>query len=155
MLQGISPGLRRARRPFLLVNLLTGSAIALLATGIWAYSIRAVRQDVFDDVDEEAKGLTKEMKMAVESVEEKSRKVEEKLKEIANERMAKSLASSSMKGANAAQRAASLKSERRGVLPMLGRTEPGWLYDPTKTLVWGAPSVDDMGRIGDRTTKDD
>jgi cytochrome c oxidase assembly factor 3, fungi type len=61
---------------------------------------------------------------------------------------------SSLKGASAAARAASLGGERKGIMPMLGRTEPGWLYDPTKSLVWGAPPVDNMGRIGDRTTKD-
>lgn len=121
--------------------------------GIWAYSIRAVRQDVFDDVDEEAKGLTKEMKMAVETVEEKGRKVEDKLKAIAGERVTKTLASS-MKGATASAKAASLTTERRGIMPILGRTNPGWLYDPNKSLVWDAPPVDNMGRIGDRTTKD-
>jgi len=133
-----------------LVNLFTGSLISLFVVGIWAYSIRAVRQDVFDDVDEEAKGLTKEMKMTVETVEEKALKVEDKLKAIASQRATKSLATS-MKGANAAAKAA---GEQRGIMPMLGRTEPGWLYDPTKSLVWGAPPVDNMGRIGDRTTRD-
>ncbi|KIM21942.1 hypothetical protein M408DRAFT_333154 [Serendipita vermifera MAFF 305830] len=151
---GISPGLRRARRPFILVNLLTGSLISLFAVGVWAYSIRAVRQDVFDDVDEEAKALTKEMKMAVQTVEEKGRLVEEKLKVIANERTTKSLASS-MKAAVAANaKATASGSERRGVMPLLGMHNPGWVYDPSKSLVWGAPPVDNMGRIGDRTTKD-
>ncbi|CAG8648330.1 12468_t:CDS:2, partial [Acaulospora colombiana] len=35
----------RARRPFLLSNIVTGSIISLFVVGIWAYSIRAVRQD--------------------------------------------------------------------------------------------------------------
>lgn len=143
---GISPGLQRARRPFLLSNIITGSVISLFVVGIWAYSIRAVRQDVFDDVDEEAKALTQEKKKQVETVEERAKKVEEKLKAIANERIAKTAAN--LKGIKPQP-----LSESRGVLPVLGRSEVGW-YDPTKTFVWGAPSVDNMGRIGDQTSND-
>ena len=36
---------------------MTGIAIASFAVGVWAYSIRAVKQDTFEDVDEEARAL--------------------------------------------------------------------------------------------------
>jgi cytochrome c oxidase assembly factor 3, fungi type len=130
-----------------LSNVVTGGIISLFVVGIWAYSIRAVRQDVFDDVDEEAKALTQEKKKQVETVEERAKKVEEKLKAIATERVSKVAAS--LKSVNTPPP----PRERQGILPILGRSELGW-YDPTKTLVWGAPSVDNFGRIGDRTTKD-
>lgn len=58
-LQLMSPGLQRAREPFRLHNALTGLGLGLLAFGIYSYSISAVRQDVFDDVDEEAKALAR------------------------------------------------------------------------------------------------
>ena len=53
----MSPGLQRARAPFRLRNALTGVVLAGFAVGVWAYSIGAVKQDVFDDVDEEARAL--------------------------------------------------------------------------------------------------
>jgi ribosomal protein L29 len=93
-------------------------------------------------VDAEAKALTGEMKRTVETVEERSKKVEEKLKAIASERVAKS--AGTLKG-----KFLPMEDARRGVLPMLGRERPGW-YDPKKSFVWGAPPVDNMGRIGDR-----
>lgn len=55
----MSPGLQRAREPFRLHNALTGLGLGLLAFGIYSYSISAVRQDVFDDVDEEAEALAR------------------------------------------------------------------------------------------------
>ena len=53
----MSPGLRRAREPYRLRNAITGLTLAAFGVGVWAYSISAVKQDVFDDVDEEARRL--------------------------------------------------------------------------------------------------
>ena len=146
----MSPGLRRARRPFLVSNIVTGSLVALFVTGVWAYSIRAVRQDVFDDVDEEARALTPEVKRGVETVEERARKVEEKLKAIATERTAKSSASTAVNSSRSTTPFAG-GDVPRGLLPKLWKEHPVW-YDPTRPLVWGAPPVDNMGRVGDRTS---
>ena len=52
----MSPGLQRARQPFRLRNAITGVVLAGFAVGVWAYSIGAVKQDKFDDVDEEEDG---------------------------------------------------------------------------------------------------
>jgi cytochrome c oxidase assembly factor 3 len=49
--------MRRARQPFRVKNAITGVLLAAFGVGVWAYSISAVKQDVFDDVDEEAKAL--------------------------------------------------------------------------------------------------
>lgn len=54
----MSPGLQRARAPFLLRNVLTGGILTSFAVGVWAYSLSAVAQDDFSDVDEEAKALS-------------------------------------------------------------------------------------------------
>jgi cytochrome c oxidase assembly factor 3, fungi type len=53
----MSPGMLRAREPFRVKNAVTGVLLAAFGVGVWAYSIRAVKQDVFDDVDEEARAL--------------------------------------------------------------------------------------------------
>lgn len=53
----MSPGLLRARQPFRIKNAVTGLVLASFGVGIWAYSIRAVKQEDFSDVDEEAKEM--------------------------------------------------------------------------------------------------
>jgi cytochrome c oxidase assembly factor 3 len=50
----MSPALKRARQPFVVRNAITGTCIAAFAVGVWAYSISAVKQDNFDDIDAEA-----------------------------------------------------------------------------------------------------
>jgi cytochrome c oxidase assembly factor 3 len=39
----------------------------------------------------------------------------------------------------------------RGILPPLEKHLPGLLDPERKTLVWGATSVDNMGKMGDRS----
>ncbi|CAE6428899.1 unnamed protein product [Rhizoctonia solani] len=51
---GMSPALKKARQPFVIRNAITGTAIAAFAVGVWAYSMSAVKQDNFDDIDAEA-----------------------------------------------------------------------------------------------------
>ncbi|KAF8335026.1 uncharacterized protein EI90DRAFT_3120921 [Cantharellus anzutake] len=51
---GISPALERARQPFRVRNAITGGLLFAFATSVWAYSISAVKQEDFDDVDAEA-----------------------------------------------------------------------------------------------------
>lgn len=38
---------------------------------------------------------------------------------------------------------------QRGILPAIGRHYPR-IYDPSKTLVWGAPPVDNLGSLSDK-----
>jgi len=63
---GISPSLARARAPFRVQNAVTGAVLFGFAVSVWAYSIHAVKQDNFDDIDFEAINT---------SVEEKARRV--------------------------------------------------------------------------------
>ena len=53
----MSQGLLRAREPYRVKNAMTGLAISSFAVGVWLYSMRAVKQDNFDDVDEEARAM--------------------------------------------------------------------------------------------------
>lgn len=121
----MSPGLLRARAPFRLQNAITGLVLAGFATAVWAYSIRAVKQDDFSDVDDEAREMMKGKETT---------------------------ASTSMGVVPAVEVSAGSTGVRtelpRGVLvPLLDRAFPR-LLDPTqKTLVWGAPPLDDLGRV--------
>ncbi|KAI9681164.1 MAG: hypothetical protein M1817_002446 [Caeruleum heppii] len=45
-----SAALIRARRPYLVKNILTGTAIFGFAIGVYAFTIHAVAQDEFEDV---------------------------------------------------------------------------------------------------------
>ncbi|CBQ71307.1 conserved hypothetical protein [Sporisorium reilianum SRZ2] len=49
---GISEGLKRARKPYQLRNILTGSLIMGFATSVYFYSISKVKQDDFSDLAE-------------------------------------------------------------------------------------------------------
>lgn len=54
-------------------NAITGLAIAGFAVSVWAYSIRAVKQDNFDDVDAAALGVSEEEKKNRVSIEDEAR----------------------------------------------------------------------------------
>jgi len=56
---GISPALERARQPFRLRNAVTGGLLLAFAVSVWAYSISAVKQEDFDDVDAESLNLNR------------------------------------------------------------------------------------------------
>ncbi|KAK0190511.1 hypothetical protein F5146DRAFT_1044530 [Armillaria mellea] len=51
----MSPGLKRAREPFRIPNALTGFVLGAFAVGVYSYSIYAVKQDEFEDLDDEVK----------------------------------------------------------------------------------------------------
>lgn len=118
-----------------------GLTLGAFALAIWAYSISAVRQDVFDDVDEEARAMstttTPETKsdLGVVSPEATgSRTISPPL--IANSVILEEVA-----------KAEARSMSKRGVLHHLDKRFP-WLLDPErKTLVWGAPPVDNIGKI--------
>ena len=143
-LQGSSPGLQRARRPFLVRNILTGLTISAFVVGVWAYSISAVKQDVFDDVDAEARALSPATRAATESVEDRERATTQALAKIAATALERRPKSTKQ---NLTGLPVPAKEEHVGILKrVLGDRYP-WLYDPAKGLVYGAPSVDDIGRM--------
>lgn len=174
----MSPGLKRAREPFRMRNALTGLALGLAAFGIYSYSISAVKQDVFDDIDEEAKALARagtssgtasfpspssssssddqpSLSSGASSVTSKPPPIALSLddeKKIMENAIEVATGVGAMGGTPQSEQVKPLPSAEpvRGVLQGLGRKYP-WLLDPkSKTLVWGAPPVDDIGKMGSK-----
>jgi cytochrome c oxidase assembly factor 3 len=122
----MSPGLKRAREPYRLQNAITGLTLAAVGVGIWAYSISAVKQDVFDDVDEEARALVASRSEGMKNLEDERK------------------SSPTPPPVLAATASQSSAGSPRGLLVKLLDGSFPWLLDPTrKTLIWGAPPVSD------------
>ena len=110
--------------------MLTGLAIGSFVVGIWLYSMSAVKQDNFADVDEEARAM---VRAGVRVVEDKTseRNVE------ANS--PRTTASSEVTNGEEAR--------AQGLLAPLDGKFPRLLDPKGKTMVWGAPPVDCIGRM--------
>lgn len=78
----VSPGLARARRPFRVQNLLVGGAILGFTFFVYGWSIRAVKQDDFSDIESPSEAA----KLTIKTIEE-----EEKDRLIAKNAMKASL----------------------------------------------------------------
>ena len=127
-----------------------------MVVGVWAYSIAAVKQDSFADVDEEARilaasGPTHDIK----SIEDEERAKAARISPL--------LTTSTIVGAKL-QPPATLTPvvtplpgpvpQAKGILsPLLDRYYPRVLDPANKTLVWGAPPVDRVGKVRDRTSR--
>lgn len=145
----MSAGLKRARRPYLVKNAVTGAILGAFAIGIWAYSIRAVKQDIFDDVDEEARVLAGTGATAT------MRSLEDDAKQSTKAKSEMVLGS----GPTLVPPVTTKKETEtekgvvgRGVLVSLLDNRFPKLLDPKrKTLVWGAPPVDNIGTLSSRS----
>ncbi|PPR04634.1 hypothetical protein CVT24_011852 [Panaeolus cyanescens] len=159
----MSPGLKRAREPYRLKNALLGLTLGAFAVGIWAYSISAVKQDVFDDVDDDVLGKGADNKNDAKS--SAPIPVPAAVAPIVPEPpvvqapVATTIASTSIPETPVSPQPPSspvlsaLSSSRpRGVIAALasrsGRVR-SFLDPQSQTIVWGAPSVDQLGKIGD------
>jgi cytochrome c oxidase assembly factor 3 len=122
----------------------------MLVVGVWAYSIAAVKQDSFADVDEEAKILAASgSTQNIKSIED-----EEKAKAAG---ITPAHTRSTSTGATPAHPVIAtpvvtplpgLASRPKGILvPLLERYYPRLLDPTSKTLIWGAPPVDRIGRL--------
>ncbi|KAI0032948.1 hypothetical protein K488DRAFT_48827 [Vararia minispora EC-137] len=129
----MSPGLLRAREQYRVKNAITGVLVAAFVVGVYWYSILAVKQDTFDDIDEEARAMFAE-----------GRREGVKATQSAPE-PAPAPAPAPFDAASRTP------PQRRGVLsPILDRAMPGLLDPKRKTLVWGAPPVDAIGKLSDK-----
>ncbi|RDB19819.1 Cytochrome c oxidase assembly factor 3, mitochondrial [Hypsizygus marmoreus] len=142
----MSPGLKRAREPYLFRNALTGLVLGAFAVGVWAYSISAVKQDVFDDVDEEARemarvGTSNDMK-------EEQRVMEAAVAAAVTPERTTTSPSPVTPPPSSPSNSTSPASSSRGLLQYLDGRFPRLLDPQRKTLVWGAPPVDNVGKIG-------
>ncbi|PPR05215.1 hypothetical protein CVT26_012291 [Gymnopilus dilepis] len=168
----MSPGLKRAREPFRVKNALLGLALAAFAVGVWGYSISAVKQDVFDDVDEEAEALAstgtgtglgvgvlaKTPPPATVGAEERPAVVvqgstaEPELTSPSSKALVREGGEERVRGVLEEVRALERggKGKGRGVLPRLvGGRWPRLLDPERKTLVWGAPPLDNLGKMSE------
>lgn len=151
----MSPGLKRARQPFFLRNALTGLVLAGFAGGVWAYSIGAVKQEDFSDIDEEARALGRSGEQAAEQAKETTVKAIEAAITKGESGITPLPTGPPTPSISHVVEAEPVKrtSERpRGVIAsLLWEQYPGLLDPTTKTLIWGAPPVDRVGKLGDRT----
>lgn len=118
----MSPGLQRARAPYFVRNAITGFVLGAFGIGVYAYSISAVKQDIFDDVDEEARAMASAGRTTEPggSVPAKVVPGEEKFALAITPKVV----------------------EEEAPLPSPQR---GW-----KPLIQGAPPVNNMGKLGDK-----
>jgi len=137
----MSPGLQRARAPFRFRNAITGLILAGFGVGVWAYSISAVKQDDFSDVDEEAKALMRAGTSGAAAGEEVKVPGLDEAKVGATQ-----IPSSTPMEATAV---ATISRPRGVLVPTLERRFPRLLDPSRKTLIWGAPPVDNIGRLSD------
>ena len=176
----MSPGLLRARQPFRLRNAITGLILCAFGVGIWAYSMGAVKQDMFDDADEEARRLAAGA-ADVKSLEDQEREMEAQVAQAHAEKVGAGVASvkpvvpvekSAVTPPPPPQAAAvapvvvtsvieaaavpvslvtpskAISDRPRGVVAALLYEHYPQLLDPkTKTVLWGAPSVDNIGKL--------
>ncbi|EJD01347.1 uncharacterized protein FOMMEDRAFT_169486 [Fomitiporia mediterranea MF3/22] len=176
MIKGLSPGLQRARAPFRTRNAITGLTIGAFVVGVWAYSISAVKQDTFEDLDEEAKEL-----LAARMKDERIRNstgsgttatgmgtvAQGSGSSLAAPSSPSSTSSSTSVTASVKGDVEKLTSPSspsttvpagdkspRGVLAAhLHRHFPQVLDPASRSLVWGAPPVDRIGRLGDKNDR--
>lgn len=142
--QVMSPGLMRAREPYKWRNAATGVVMAGFAAGAWAYSMNAVKQDTFEDVDEEARALAGSGAKSLED-EERERRAASAAAVAPPELSLAAPAPASAPAATASSAAAAV-----GILPgLLDGAFPRLLDPRRKTLVWGAPPVERVGRLRD------
>ncbi|KAJ6532263.1 hypothetical protein DFH09DRAFT_1326213 [Mycena vulgaris] len=149
----MSPGLLRARRHFRTKNAIVGVVLFAFVAGVFTYSMAAVKQDVFEDLDDETKDRAQlDAKRAALTVEDEKRAMKAATAFATAPRPPK-LSDRARKPEIIPEPAAGspVTAQRRGVLvTLLDRRFPG-LLDPTcKTLVWGAPPVDKIGSLGDK-----
>ncbi|KAG9015858.1 hypothetical protein FRB93_012423 [Tulasnella sp. JGI-2019a] len=153
---GISPSLARARAPFRIQNAVTGFTLVGFAVSVWAYSIYAVKQENFDDIDFEALNTTVEEKAKRISLEDELKAKKKGVQGMAHEvddRMAKAVSSlmSSTETVTTEATTAVMSKDKRGILFQIPGMSRFFLPGET-SLVSHAPSVDQIGRVGDKTT---
>lgn len=168
----MSPGLKRAREPYRFRNALTGFVLGAFAVSVWAYSISAVKQDVFDDIDDEARALQNQSRGGGANA-TAAANADVRPNNASRDRVSVGSAtspisatsdptSSSRTRADEAILAGAVTAQvisnvsppsipasgpKRGVLQYLDSRFPNLLDPVNKTLIWGAPPVDNMGTI--------
>ncbi|KAG5648726.1 hypothetical protein DXG03_000073 [Asterophora parasitica] len=147
----MSPGLKRAREPYRVRNAVTGVLLGACAIGIWAYSISAVKQDVFDDVDEEARAMARSGTVnEVLSVKEEKKVMDAAIAAaVSGVEFTQVNATPAVSAPGNAPSRTPTTNLTRGILQHLDGGFPRLLDPQRKTWVWGAPPVDNIGKIAE------
>ncbi|KAJ7075007.1 hypothetical protein B0H15DRAFT_792363 [Mycena belliarum] len=142
----MSQGLLRARRQYRTKNALVGGALLAFVVGVFTYAVAAVKQDTFDDLDDAARErAVHDARRAALSVDDEK----EAMRRAAAMGGPPRPPTLGARDAAAAPTPASAVPPRGILAPLLASRVP-WLLDPTrKTLVWGAPPIDNIGKLGD------
>ncbi|TXT06047.1 hypothetical protein VHUM_03520 [Vanrija humicola] len=145
--QDESASLRRARRPYIIRNVLTGGAIVAFIVGVYAYSISAVKQDDFSDVVDL---LPPEAERAA------IRSIEDEAKERAFAAGAEAGGVPAAAAVDVVPPAPAPAASVFSYLTPKRLSEVDWLKNrgwvergKDNLLVWGAPSVDKIGSMKD------
>jgi len=145
---GVSKGLKRARRPFRTANFITGSLITAFAASVYFYSIRAVAQDDFSDLDQP---VDDDLRKRVRSIEDEKRAKEalvaDRLASVAPTTSAAALGVVEAVNPVEALPLGAPTPARSGVLGLVQGAFGG--RGTESKVVWGAPNVDRVGRIGE------
>ena len=148
---GVSEGLKRARRPFRTRNFITGGLITAFAFSVYMYSIRAVAQDDFSDLDQP---VSEEQRRIARSIEDERREKEAvvadrlAVKQGVAAPLAPSMAPVSAAAPGVPASVPVVDSQTSS--SVLGRLRGAFGGRGTDSkLVWGAPPVDRLGRIGE------
>ncbi|ODN89687.1 mitochondrial protein [Cryptococcus wingfieldii CBS 7118] len=149
----MSPSLQRARKPFFLTNALIGGSVAAFTLGVYLYSISAVKQDDFSDVEDLLPPLEERSKI---------RSIEDEAKEIAGGAVNSIPAARGLPGAPSkaipdaplaqAAAASSFGWGPKKLSDVEWIKRRGWVDGNGNVLVWGAPNVDRIGRLSDSTS---
>lgn len=137
-MQRMSPGLLRARAPYRNKNIAVGILLFGAVTGIYFYSMQAVKQDDFTDVDAEATAMRgTKSGAALKSIEDEERERKEENKKL----LARELAQKNTVTSHEAY-----YGGRRGILAQVAPN----LMASRITWIDGAPPIDRIGLMGDR-----
>jgi len=160
----MSPALKRARRPFFPRNVITGVTLFGFAVSVWAYSMSAVKQEDFGDID--AMVPPPEDRAKMKSVEEEQ-KAQGELRSLSSAlqtdppivppdptgvtSIATPTTTTSPSQPHPATSATSSRGLASKILPRLQLKMPV-IDSTTSTLIWGAPSIDRLGALSDRSS---
>ncbi|KAF7970242.1 hypothetical protein HWV62_24486 [Athelia sp. TMB] len=143
----MSPGLQRARAPYRVQNALMGIALGAFGVGVWAYSISAVKQDVFDDVDEEAREL-REAGVVLKSLEDEEK---DRRRAAAGSHSEEFIGTVMESNGKPTPSLPTPPTRARGILA--NALSPNLLDPEHKTFIWGAPPVDNIGSLRDSVNR--
>ncbi|SGY73489.1 BQ5605_C005g03297 [Microbotryum silenes-dioicae] len=152
----ISEGLARARRPFRTQNAITGALIFGFATAVYLYSIRAVAQDDFSDLDAPVQ------REGLRSLEDEQKERERLKAERVREWETSAVSTTAAPILETAQKVEQQVEERRGLLNgVVGKSVAGILVERgiwngkghASSIIPKAPDVDRIGTLWDNRAR--